>query len=109
MRSLTTLLLLAGLLGTASAHAGKIDLGELLRQVDEIAVSDSKDRPELVIAQRGGLSLSEAIELVKRQTKGRIVDARTKVKGGCETHYIKVLTEDGKVRTRTVQGRCRQS
>ena len=59
------------------------------------------------MAQSDGKSLSEAVEQVRRQTKGRIVSAETKVKNGREVHHIKVLTEDGKVKTHKVQGRKR--
>ena len=57
------------------------------------------------VAQSNGMSLSEAIAMVKRQYKGRIVGAETVVKGNREEHRIRVLTEDGKVRTVRVPGR----
>ena len=53
------------------------------------------------------MSLSEAIESVRRKTGGRVVSAETKVQGGREVHHIKVLTKDGKVRTHKVNGRRR--
>ena len=59
------------------------------------------------VAQSDGKSLSEAVEQVRRQTKGRIISAETKVKNGREVHHIKVLTDDGKVKTHKVQGRKR--
>jgi len=59
------------------------------------------------VAQNGGMSLSEAVELVRRQTGGKIVSAETRIKNGREVHYIKVLTKDGKVRTQRIQGRKR--
>ena len=63
--------------------------------------------PQIAIAQRDGMSLSEAIESVRRKTGGRVVSAETKVQGGREVHHIKVLTKDGKVRTHKVNGRRR--
>lgn len=63
--------------------------------------------PALQVAQQDGMSLSEAIESVRRRTGGRVVSAETKVQGDREVHYIKVLTEDGKVRTHKVNGRRR--
>ncbi len=63
--------------------------------------------PQLQTAQDDGMSLSEAIESVRRRTGGRIVSAETRVEGGREVHYIKVLTKDGKVRTHKVNGRRR--
>ena len=71
------------------------------------ASADDHDGAPIVIAQSGGKSLSEAVEQVRRQTGGRILSAETKVEGGREVHHIKVLTEDGKVKTHKVKGRKR--
>ncbi|HLT91977.1 MAG TPA: hypothetical protein VKZ85_13660 [Woeseiaceae bacterium] len=57
------------------------------------------------VAQQDGPSLSEAVERVRRQYRGRIVSAETHVSGNREVHVIKVLTEDGKVKTVRVPGR----
>ena len=62
--------------------------------------------PQLGVAQ-DGMSLSEAIESVRRKTGGKILSAETRVQGGREVHHIKVLTKDGKVRTHKVNGRRR--
>ena len=61
----------------------------------------------LQVAQNNGMSLSEAIESVRRKTGGRVVSAETRVQSGREVHHIKVLTKDGKVRTHKVNGRRR--
>ena len=71
-----------------------------------MAQDSGSERP-FQVAQGNGKSLSEAVEQVRRQTNGRIVSAQTKVKNGREVHHIKVLTEDGKVKTHKVQGRKR--
>jgi hypothetical protein len=63
--------------------------------------------PQLATMQNACMSLSDAIESVRRRTDGRIVSAETRVEGGREVHYIKVLTKDGKVRTHKVNG-CRR-
>lgn len=62
---------------------------------------------ELRVAQSGGMSLSQAIESVRRRTGGKVVSAETRVQGGREVHFIKVLTRDGKVKTHKVNGRRR--
>jgi uncharacterized membrane protein YkoI len=62
---------------------------------------------ELATLQRGCVSLNEAVEQVRRQYNGRIVSAKTVVNGNREVHEIKVLTDDGKVKTVRVQG-CRR-
>jgi hypothetical protein len=64
------------------------------------ASSDSR-----MLAQGGGMTLDQAVEQVRRQYNGRIVSAETKVSGNREIHYIKVLLDDGKVKTVTVPGR----
>jgi uncharacterized membrane protein YkoI len=51
------------------------------------------------------MTLDQAVEQVRRQYNGRIVSAETRVSGNREVHHIKVLTEDGKVKTVTVPGR----
>lgn len=55
--------------------------------------------------QGDGMTLSQAVEQVRRQYNGRIVSAETVVNGGRETHVIKVLTSDGKVKTVRIPGR----
>jgi hypothetical protein len=62
------------------------------------------DRTPLQLAQGGCTSLDQAVEQVRRQYNGRIVSAETRVSGKREIHYIKVLTDDGKVKTVTVAG-----
>lgn len=59
----------------------------------------------IVVADNDGMTLSEAVESVRQRTKGRIISAETKGKNGNEVHHIKVLTDDGKVKTFKIQGR----
>ena len=61
--------------------------------------------PNIRLAQSGGKTLSQAIEQVRRQTGGKILSAETRVKGGREVHYIKVLINDKQVKTIQVNGR----
>ncbi len=63
--------------------------------------------PALEVMQSDGVTLSQAVEQVRRQYNGRIVSAETQVSGNRETHVIKVLTEDGKVKTVRVPGKRR--
>lgn len=58
--------------------------------------------------QGGGMSLSEAVDSVRRRGNvERVISADTRISGGREVHHIKVLTKDGKVRTHKVNGRKR--
>lgn len=81
----------------------------LLMVVPSWAVADRPHRvePRLLVAQNDGPSLSDAVEQVRRQYNGRIVSAETRVSGNREVHYIKVLTDDGKVKTVRITGRSR--
>lgn len=65
------------------------------------------EAPELVANQGGCKTLSQAVEQVRRRYNGRIVSATTEMNGKQEVHVIKVLTDDGKVRTERVPG-CRR-
>lgn len=58
----------------------------------------------VVVAQRNCPTLSEAVEQVRRQYNGRIVSAETRRSGNREVHNIKVLTDDGKVKTIRING-----
>lgn len=97
MRILTTLLLM-----TIALSAGGNGFAAQ-RQPDVATIS----RPPASnsVMQSDGLSLSEAVEQVRRQCNGRIVSAETERSGNRETHVIKCLTQDGKVRTFRVPGK----
>ena len=102
MRSLFILLVtLPLMLGTASASA------LVLEQAAEgrLSLQTGRSTADFRIAKDDGMTLSEAIESVRRQTGGQIVSASTKVSNGRETHHVKVLTKDGKVKTVKVPGR----
>ncbi len=71
-------------------------------------LESSIEHPYLRATQGDGMSLSEAIESVRRGGNVEaIISAETKVSGGREVHHIKVLTKDGKVQTHTRPGRKR--
>lgn len=109
MKRLFSMLLLALAIGAApQALARQYDHGGQAGQFNGAVVADSSEYGNLRTADSNGPTLSEAIEMVKRQYKGRIVSAETRVSGGREVHHIKVLTEDGKVKTVTIQGRSKK-
>ena len=90
--SLKILLLALALCAAPQALAGKFDLGDRLGQVAEVAVSDSRNERILMLAQSNGPTLSQAVEMVKRQCNCRILRAWTTVSGGREVHNIKFMT-----------------
>lgn len=94
--------LIAAAVLLAAPAAQAFDLEESLRAV---AGGSGSGQQDLEATQSNGKTLSEAIEQVRRKTNGRIVSAETRVSGGREVHYIKVLTKDGKVKTHKVNGR----
>ena len=109
MKSLPKILLLAAALGTApQVLAARLELGGFVHQVTGSAIINAGDERKLVPTQSNGPTLPEAVEMVKRQYKGRIVSAETRTNGGREVHYIKVLTQDGKVKTVKIPGRSQQ-
>lgn len=101
MRFGLTLLLLAGL-ALLPARSDAFDIEQALK------AQHVQYRGELTLqtAQQGGMTLAQAIESVRRRTGGRVVDAKTKIEGDREVHYIKVL-KDGTVKTHRVSGRRR--
>ncbi len=98
MRTLLTILLISIAL-TASGQAIAVQI--------EAGVTEEPTPPALSVMQSNGVTLSQAVEQVRRQYNGRIVSAETQVSGNRETHVIKVLTEDGKVKTVRVPGKRR--
>ena len=64
------------------------------------------ESPPLVIAQSGGMTLSQAVDQVRRRGDvERVISAETQVRNGREVHVIKVLTRDGRVTTHRIPGR----
>ena len=85
------------------AAAGGVDLEESLRQL-HVQHRESQT-PDLQVA-RDGMTLDQAIESVRRRGDvDRILSAETRRDGDRETHYIRYLTKDGKVKTAKVRGR----
>ena len=70
-----------------------------------VSAQESESGHAIRIVQNDGMTLSEAVESVRRSTNGRIVSAETRTSGGREVHYVKVLTKDGKVKTHKIPGR----
>ena len=85
------------LLAATPVGAGAIELADRF-----------KDEAQFELAQRGCMSLSQAVESIRRGGNvEQILSAETRVSGGCEVHHIKVLTKDHKVRTHRIRGCCR--
>ncbi len=98
MRTLPTILLISIAL-TASGQGVAVQV--------EAGIAQELVPPALSVMQSNGVTLSQAVEQVRHQYNGRIVSAETEVNGNRETHVIKVLTQDGKVKTVRVPGKRR--
>jgi hypothetical protein len=94
---------------TGTAFAAVAEAG--LPAGDDPAIAHGFAAPEparAVAVQRNGMTLSEAVESVRRRGNvERVISAETQVENGQEIHVIKVLTTDGKVRTHRIPGRRR--
>jgi len=101
MRLIASLLLCIMLCSANTANALQVD--ESTGRVT--GAGQAPQIPVLDTFQGGGMTLSQAVEQVRRQYGGQIVSAETRVSGNRETHIIKVLTQDGKVKTVRVPGR----
>ncbi len=100
-RSIFISLIAAVLLVPAAADA--FDLEESLRQLH--VQHGQAQQPDLRVA-KDGMTLDQAIESVRRRGDvDRILSAETRRDGNRETHHIRYLTRDGKVKTAKIRGR----
>ena len=83
--------------------AGAFDLEESLQQLHP---QYSLHQPgDLRPAQGGCMSLSQAVESVRRRGDvERIISAETKRNGGRETHHVRYMTKNGTVKTARIRG-----
>ena len=102
MRLILTLLIFA-VVALVPRHANAFELEENLKAQHV----QYQQAAEIHTVQSNGMTLSQAIESVRKRTNGKVVSAETRVEGGREVHHIKVLTKDGKVKTHRVNGRRR--
>jgi uncharacterized membrane protein YkoI len=58
-----------------------------------------EDCPTARTAQRGGISLSQATAIAQSRVPGRVVSAKTVMAGDRVIHEIRILGDDGRVRT----------
>jgi hypothetical protein len=87
------------------AAADAFDLEESLRQLHP--QHQQVWKPDLRVA-KDGMTLDQAIESVRRRGDvDRILSAETRRDGDRETHYIRYLTKDGKVKTAKIRGSSR--
>jgi hypothetical protein len=97
------LISLVAVLIAMPATASDFDLEESLRQLH--VQHQQTWKPDLQAA-KDGMTLDQAIESVRRRGDvDRILSAETRRDGDRETHHIRYLTKDGKVKTAKIRGR----
>lgn len=63
------------------------------------AAERAEDVIRLETVQQREVSLQQAIEMAQQRQPGRVVRAETKVEDGRRVHEIRILADDGRVRT----------
>jgi uncharacterized membrane protein YkoI len=84
--------------GAAAAHT---------RTTEETPVVDAEGAPIFSTAQqiqRGGISLAQAQAMAQSRYQGRVVRAVTLMQGDRVIHEIRILGDDGRVRTVLIDG-----
>lgn len=105
MTRLTLISLISAVL-LMPAPANAFDPEESLRQLH--VQHQQAWKPDMQVA-KDGMTLDQAIEKVRRRGDvDRILSAETRREGDRETHYIRYLTKDGKVRTEKIRGGSRR-
>jgi uncharacterized membrane protein YkoI len=64
-----------------------------------------QDCPSARTVQRGGVSLSQATAIAQSRVPGRVVKAETVMSGDRVIHEIRILSDDGRVRTVRIDAR----
>jgi hypothetical protein len=65
-----------------------------------LLLPDDNDAPAVLFAaQRGGVSLAQATAMAQSRYQGRVVSAKTVMAGDRVIHEIRILGDDGRVRT----------
>jgi len=120
LKTLAVILLIASLGGHApSLQAGEFNWGDFERvldkplaenlvddkrsrriEIDPIQKKKAKKKPRKTMRY----NLDYAVSKVRRQYKGKVIGARTSWRGDEPVHKVKILTEDGRVRTVYVSG-----
>jgi uncharacterized membrane protein YkoI len=84
-------IVLATLLGIA---------GSAVAQPRALLLPSDGDAPSVLFAaQRGGISLAQATAMAQSRYQGRVVSAKTIMAGDRVIHEVRILGDDGRVRT----------
>jgi uncharacterized membrane protein YkoI len=81
---------------TAEAQPRSLQLDQVQPMAEPLAPAQ---RDQLFPAQRGGVSLAQATSMAQGRYQGRVVRAETVQMGDRTVHEIRILGDDGRVRT----------
>ncbi len=70
-----------------------------LTRMSETAGPPLFGNPGQFHAMKDGVSLDEAVEIVRKRYGGRVINASTRKDDGRKVHVIKILSDEGRVRT----------
>ncbi|MEO8465780.1 MAG: PepSY domain-containing protein [Gammaproteobacteria bacterium] len=73
--------------------------GALAQPRQALTQFDSESPIKAFAAQRGGVSLGQATSMARGRYPGRVVRAETVMMGDRVVHEIRILGDDGRVRT----------
>jgi uncharacterized membrane protein YkoI len=82
--------------GSAQARPRTLSLDQAEPAVEPLAPAQ---RDQLFPTQRGGISLAQATSMAQSRYQGRVVRAETVQAGDRTIHEIRILGDDGRVRT----------
>lgn len=64
-----------------------------------LELAEDQAAPTARTVQQGGVSLQRAIQMAQQRYQGKVVRAETKAQNGRRVHEIRILGDDGVVRT----------
>jgi uncharacterized membrane protein YkoI len=85
-----------GASAAAQARPRSLPLEQVEHAAEPLAAAQ---RDQLFPAQRGGVSLAQATSMAQGRYQGRVVRAETVQMGERTVHEIRILGDDGRVRT----------
>jgi uncharacterized membrane protein YkoI len=90
---------LLGVGDPAAARPRSLSFAQAEQADPAVEAPSPAQRDQLVPAQRGGVSLAQATSMAQGRYQGRIVRAETVQTGDRLVHEIRILGDDGRVRT----------
>ncbi len=90
---------MGAMLVVAESAAARPRLLSLTQAESDVEALAPAQRDQLFPSQRGGVSLAQATSMAQGRYQGRVVKAETVQMGDRLVHEIRILGDDGRVRT----------